>query len=392
MARKYRYHKPRHTFCYHLIRPAFKLVAGSNAKVTYGKLENPNRPYLIMFNHQTGHDQFYIYGLVPRTTYFVASEDLLAKGLLSRFLTFVCGIVPIRKNATDAHTVKMCYKIAQDGYSVALSPEGNRTFYGRTMHSNPAIAKFIKLLKLPLLFVHIDGGYGVEPRWSNKPRYGKIHVSVRKVVEPEEYKDMPIDQLYQLVKDNIYVDESADGRVYKDIPTSAEYLERVLYRCPKCGHVATMESHGRKFGCFHCGFETQYLPNKFFSDTSPFKTVADWWQWQNTMMSTVDINSNEMVASNIVRVDKVEFPNKKNIAKKCTLKLFANKLVAGDTTYHFDDIRTLSICGRNKLYIYLDDKTIQFKGDKRLSAVMYLNYFYHYKNVKEGKDDDFLGI
>lgn len=89
MARKYRYHKPRHTFCYHLIRPAFKLVAGSNAKVTYGKLENPNRPYLIMFNHQTGHDQFYIYGLVPRTTYFVASEDLLAKGLLSRFLTCV---------------------------------------------------------------------------------------------------------------------------------------------------------------------------------------------------------------------------------------------------------------------------------------------------------------
>lgn len=391
--KKYKYHKRRHTFCYHLIRPVFKLVARTKCRVKYGKVPDPDRPYLILFNHQTAHDQFYIYGLFRRTTYFVASEDLMTMGALSKFISYTCGIVPIRKNTTDATAVKTCCKIAQDGFSVALSPEGNRTYTGKTMYSIPAIAKFVKLLKLPVAFVHIDGGYGVDPRWARKHRFGTVSVSVRRIVEPEEYKQMTADEVMAMINEMLYVDETTDRRVYKDIPTSAEYLERVLYRCPECGSIGTLYSDGRTFNCRNCNLSVKYLPDKLFDDKSPFLTVHQWWEWQNEQVRNSDItDTRSLIAQDTVRADKVDFPRKRLIKKSVDLCLYCDRITADDVTYSFNDIVAFSICGRNKLYMYLKDGAIQFKGDKRFNALKYLNYFYHYKNTTEEMPDDFLGI
>ena len=387
------WHRARHDFYFRLIRPFFKLYIKSKYDFQSDKLDNKKRPYLIIFNHQTAHDQFFMYYMCKHTVYFVASDDLLTMGGFSKFLTHVCGIIPIKKNTTDAAAVKICYKVAREGYSMVLAPEGNRTYTGETVHISPAISKFIKLLKLPVAVVKIDGGYGAAPRWAEKTRRGKVQMRVEKIIEPEQFMNMQNDELYEVVKNALYSDESDDGRIYRDIERSAEYLERALYTCPSCKKTGSMRSEGREFFCTNCDLKTLYHPDKRFDEGFIFHTPLKWQKWQDDWVRQTDIEKpDEIATDNNVRVDLSVKPKKKNIFKSCTVSLFPAKMRINGEDYPFDRIVALTVCGRNKLYLYLKDKTLQLKGDKRFSALKYVNYFHNYKNIKEGKPDEFLGL
>ena len=64
-----------------------------------------------------------------------------------------------------------------------------------------------------------------------------------------------------------------------------------------------------------------------------------------------------------------------------------------DMTLMFDDISAVSVLGRNKLNIYYGDKVYQLKGNKRFNALKYVNIYYHYVNIKDGKPEElFLGL
>lgn len=49
----------------------------------------------------------------------------------------------------------------------------------------------------------IEGGYGVQPRWSDKNRKGKMRSYVFKVIEPEEYTKMSNEELFALIEPGI---------------------------------------------------------------------------------------------------------------------------------------------------------------------------------------------
>lgn len=393
MKKKNRWHRARHNFYYQLIRPFFYLYIKFKYQFHTEKLDNKTRPYLIIFNHQTAHDQFFLYALCKYTVYFVASDDLLTMGNFSKFLTHVCGIIPIKKNTTDAAAVQTCYRVAKEGYSIALAPEGNRTYTGETVHISPAISKLIKLIKLPVAIVRISGGYGAAPRWAEKARHGKVCVSVKRILEPNEYQSMQNDELYALIKDELYVDESDDGTVYKDIRRSAEYLERVLYICPQCGKIGTLRSSGREFFCTACGLKTNYHSDKRFDDGFPFPTPLKWQAWQETIVRQTNLASDTAVsADESVRIDLCVRPKKKRLYRHCLLSLYPAKITLNGEAYPFDAIDAMTVCGRNKLYVYFKDRTLQIKGNKRFSALKYVNYYHNFKNASEEKNNEFLGI
>ena len=58
------------------------------------------------------------------------------------------------------------------------------------------------------------------------------------------------------------------------------------------------------------------------------------------------------------------------------------------------DVSSMAVLGKNKLEIFVDDKVWQVVGDKRFNAVKYANFFFKYKNNKEGIYDlgQFLGL
>ena len=56
-----------------------------NIKIDRFKGEE-KRPYLVLFNHQTAHDQFFVGQSFRQPLYFIASEDIFSIGWASRKL------------------------------------------------------------------------------------------------------------------------------------------------------------------------------------------------------------------------------------------------------------------------------------------------------------------
>ena len=71
------------------------------------------------------------------------------------------------------------------------------------MYIKPAIVKLVRALKLPLVIFRIEDGYGVQPRWTDKIRKGKMWAGVTRVIEPDEYKHMTDDERAAVINEGL---------------------------------------------------------------------------------------------------------------------------------------------------------------------------------------------
>lgn len=388
-----------------VIRNLASFLLSPYIKWKYGiaveRYKGAKRQYLIVANHQTAFDQFFIGMAVKGPIYYVASEDIFTNGLSSKLLKWAVAPIPIKKQATDVQAVLTCKRVVREGGTIALMPEGNRTYSGKTEYFKSAVVGLAKILRLPLAFLRIEGGYGVHPRWSDVVRKGKMRAYISKVMEPEEYLALSDDELYAVMKKELFVDENTTGGEFFH-QKSAEYLERAVYYCPDCG-FSTFESRNDTIACKKCGKAARYLPDKTFEGIDgefPFKHMGEWYEAQARFIRSFDPSSATEVPlyEDTVNIFDV-FPYKKKVlrAKNAKLALYGNRVVvqtaAGVMEMPFDRVSVATVLGRNKLNIYFEDKVYQFKGEKRFNALKYVNVCYRYKSVTKGEGDgEFLGL
>ncbi len=366
--------------------------------------EQRGRQYLVLMNHQTAFDQFFIAVAFRGPVYYLASEDLFSKGFVSTLIRHLVAPIPIQKSMTDIKAVLDCKRVAREGGTIALAPEGNRTYSGRTEYIKPSIAPLIRSLRLPVAIFRIEGGYGVHPRWSDVRRRGPMKAGVSRVIEYDEYKDLTDEALFRLISEELYVDEAkADGFYYHK--RSAEYLERAMYVCPFCG-LSEFETNGDKITCKKCARTVRYLPTKELEGEGfsfPFRFVADWYDYQCDFVRALDLSpyTDTPVYSDTVRFSEtVIYSHKEPIAEEATLSVYADRFtVAFDgqlLTYPFAEITAATALGRNKLNIYTDGRIFQVHGDKRFCVLKYLNLYYHAVSDKSAAEGatyaEFLGL
>ncbi|MBR6736796.1 MAG: 1-acyl-sn-glycerol-3-phosphate acyltransferase [Clostridia bacterium] len=364
-------------------------------RATVEKFKEQNgRQYLVLYNHQTPFDQFFVGLAIKGVTYYVSSEDVLSKGFISRIINLVVAPIPIKKNSSDVRSVMNMIKVKNEGGTIAIAPEGNRTYNGRTCYIAPSIAPLIKKLNLPVAIFKIEGGYGVQPRWSNVVRRGKINCKVTTVLEPESYKNLSNNELYSKVVNLLSQDENVSGGEFVS-KKSAEYLERLVYVCPYCG-LSSFESKNDKLTCKKCGKTAIYHSNKTFSGDFNFKNVGEWSDYQEEFIKKLDLSryNNVPAYKDVVSVyNTFIYKSKKLLYKNATVTLYGNRVEINETAYAFSDILAFTVLGRNKINFYLGEKVYQIKGNKRFNGVKYLNFFYHYKNIlKENDNEQFLGL
>ncbi len=99
--------------------------------------DNKKRSYLVLSNHQTPLDRFFISSAIKGDIYFVASEDLLSNGAISHFIDFAVGLIPIKKQTSDIHAVRECIRLGGEGATIVMFPEGNRTYSGEMCYIKP---------------------------------------------------------------------------------------------------------------------------------------------------------------------------------------------------------------------------------------------------------------
>ena len=398
MNKKTSWVKFRHKVVYTLLRPVIAPYVAWKYGIKVERFKEENgRQYLIVINHQTGFDQFFPCMAFRQPLYFIASEDIFSIGWVSKLLAWLVAPIPIRKQTTDIQAVKNCIKVAKEGGSICLAPEGNRTFHGRTVYMNPSIGSLARKLALPIAIFRIEGGYGIQPRWSDVVRKGRMRGYVSQVIEPEEFKDLTAHELYERIEKALYVDEGREAGPYVH-KKAAEYLERAMYVCPFCG-LSEFESHDDLIRCKKCNRQIRYTPTTALEGVGfefPYKFVADWYDYQCEFVNNLDVLglSDEPIYEDEAQLSEVIVYKRKELLKeRVSVKLYGDKIVIDDQVYPFSEVFAVVVLGKNKVNIYHDKKIYQLKGDKRFNALKYVNLYHRYKNlVSENENGKFLGL
>lgn len=363
--------------------------------------EQGDRPYLVLYNHQTAFDQFFVGMAFKGPIYYMASEDIFSKKLVSTLIRYLVAPIPIKKQSTDILAILNCMRVAKEGGTIAIAPEGNRTYSGKTEYMSPSVAMLAKKLKLPIAIYRIEGGYGVHPRWSDVVRKGKMRSYVSKVIEPQDYADLTDDELFAIIEKELFVDESAPDRKFIS-QKRAEYLERAMYVCPKCG-FSVFESSGNRIKCTTCQSKITYGKDKSLKGNGfdfPFPSVSAWYDYQKDFVNSTDVTnltSSPIFKDRANMFEVVVYKRKELLRKDCAIALYGDRMVIGEgkdeMTLPFSEITAIAVLGRNKLNVYHDKKVYQFKGGKRFNALKYVNICFRYKNIEKGDTDGkFLGL
>ena len=399
--KKSKWIKKRHSFFRLLLYPFIGILSKIKFHIKVEKCKD-KRQFLIISNHQTTFDQFFVGLAFKKHLYYVTNDDIFSNGFVSKLINFLVKPIPIKKGTADVKAVMDCMRVAKEGGSIAIFPEGNRTYSGRTGAIKDTIAPFAKALKLPIAIFHIRGGYGVQPRWSDGTRKGKMTAGVSEIIEYEQYKNMLDSELYSLICKKLYIDECQVDGEYPS-KKSAEYLERAMYYCPTCGGFGAWKSHGEISKCHKCATEIKYLPTKEIEGVGspfPYRFIGEWYDAQNAFLRSIDISKyidTPLFSDTVDFLEVIPCKKKIDIASAAKISAYGDRFeieYGGEKeVFSFSEITASGVLGRNKMNFYTRKRILQIRYDEHFNALKYVNVYYHAENTLKGDTENgFIGI
>jgi len=388
--------KFRHKVAFAVLRPIARIYLRLKFGYRTKKYRLEKGPYLLLFNHSTNLDPLMMALSFRGPIYFMTNDDLFNIPIISPIIKYLAAPIPKAKAIRDISAVKACIRVAREGGKIGISPEGNRTYSGRLNHIDKSIVKLIKLLKIPVVFYNIKGGFGVNPRFSRQLRKGKMYGEINRILSVDEIKTYTEEEIYAIVLQSLDVDDAALNLKYKG-KALAENLESAFYVCPGCNDIRRLESKGHFFGCKECGLEVEYTEElKFRTDDQRFKfrTVAEYYRYQEDFIRNTDVT-------------KIAYCDQ-NIVLKEIVRNFRKKILKGNISFNheelriwneekeirvkYEDIISFAIVYQNKLIINLENHTYQVNAEASFNALKYLHLFNQIRNYKEGVQNGVLGI
>lgn len=237
--------------CWHIWLVLFHLP--SRVK-TEGRHNLPPRgPFLLLANHVTWLDPVYISFLVRRPVRFMASVHWFPHPVLGRFLTLI-GAIPKAKFTSDKGAILTMVRAYHEGDVIALFPEGERTWDGKTVPMVPGIGRLIKRLGAPVVCARIQGGHHQWPRWAPRPRWAPVRITF------DAPRTFPADWTHEQIEDElsrllfVAPDDCPPPR-FAFGKKIAEGLPAALWGCPACMKMEALEVEADQthVGCKQCG-------------------------------------------------------------------------------------------------------------------------------------------
>ncbi|MDR2404040.1 MAG: 1-acyl-sn-glycerol-3-phosphate acyltransferase [Spirochaetaceae bacterium] len=350
-------------------------------------------PAIVISNHTTDLDPFFVGCSFPGHLYFVASEHVLRMGFVSRLIRFFFSPVVFPKAGTDTRALRDILTRLQQGRSICLFAEGNRSFSGETGKVDESTGKLVRLSGAALITYRLRGGYFAAPRWSRKMRKGPVWGEPVGFYPPEVLKSMKSVEITALIRRDIsedaYETMRKNPRPYRGRGL-AEDLETALYLCPRCGGMGTLVSRDDILRC-RCGLAVRYdefgvLRNVFRNrkpgdlpghGIEPFATVRDWWLWQyKTMEQIVAFAGTGPICSDDGEcLFAVEAGSKAHVFEQGRLSLGREGLRCGERLFPLEDIPEIAITGQRTLAFTAGGKRYELKNKKPRSAAKYQRVF-----------------
>ena len=349
----------------------------------HAKTQPIQGPALIVSNHVTDYDPFFLAITIKNPAYFVASSHVFAKPRTAKLIRWAQDPIGRVKGDTAGDTALTAVRRLRRGFSVALFPEGNRTFNGATADIVESTAKLARMSGASLVTHRFKGGYLTSPRWSGRSvRRGLFTGEIVNVYTPAQLKAMTPAQIADAIRADIYEDAYATQREWK-IPYKgknlAEHVERTLCLCPVCGELGALESTGDTLTCKACGLTAVYTPEGYLEgEKLPFRTVLEWDRWQaGELQKRADDAGDSCLAQDtdmeLVEVgdDYTETP-----VVQGRMAIFRDRLELAGRILRFSDVTGMSLNGPQSLILTAHGRHYTVKSRRVRNLRKYLTLYH----------------
>lgn len=246
-------------------------------------------PYVLLPNHVTTWDPFFVGFYAPAPVYNVTTDFQFRRRIM-RLLHRLVGSIPKSKVIPDIDTIKQIVEVKRHRGIIGIYPEGMRTWDGHTAETVSQTAKLLKFLKVPVIAVVIKGAYLSLPRWTQRPRIGRVTISFKQLFGGRDLKDLSLSEIQSKVDEALQHDEyefqQKQMLAYRG-SRPAENLELALFICPECHSIGNLRSRGHRLRCESCGYSVWYNSFGFLERRDGplhFETVRDWNIWQQAQL------------------------------------------------------------------------------------------------------------
>ncbi len=276
-----------------LFRTLLKLVSLPDLFATHFKYEKigmerlgKKEPCLFLMNHSSFVDLEIVSSLLyPRPFNIIATTDsFIGKNWLMRQI----GCIPTKKFTTDTTLVRdIAYTVKKLKSSIVLFPEASYSFDGTATPLPETVGKFVKHLGIPVVMISTKGAFSRDPLYNNLQRR-KVRVSAKMeyIYSPEDLKSLSEEEIQTKMNELYSFDNfrwQQEMGVVVDEPFRADYLNRVLYKCPACKTEGSTIGRGVNLKCNSCSkeyflSETGYL--EAASGDTELSHIPDWYRWE----------------------------------------------------------------------------------------------------------------
>lgn len=242
-------------------------------------------PYILLCTHHAFIDfKVTTKAIYPyRANYIVAIDGFIKREWLLRNVGGICK----RKFTNDTLLFRhIKYALENLNQVMAIYPEARYSLDGTTAILPESLGKMLKVLNYPVVVLNMHGNYLSQPVWNLKERKVDITADMTLIIDKDEAKDLPLEEVNKRIRDAFIYDEwqyQKDNHITIDEPFRAEGLEHILYQCPVCKTAHQMTSKGDTLSCGACKADYQLDVHGYIKEThgkTVFDHVPDWFAWE----------------------------------------------------------------------------------------------------------------
>ena len=277
-------------FLYTILKPFTRKVFYNKFKVIEGDYVLPEKPesFIIIGHHVSAFDPIILNVFSKRYIRFLygdANSKLKIRNMFLRGL----DMIAFSKNSADFKSIRILKERLKMGQVIGLYPEGGASWDGSTDKIIASTSKLIKMMKVPVYGVEYNGAYLSKPRWCKNTRRGKVIMNTYTLFDQDEIQSLSHSQIHDRLVQALTYNEfewQAKNLIRFKGKDLAEYIERLLYKCPECLSYNIFVSKGDEFSCKHCNSRFRYNEFGFIEhlEGEGFKPynydLVKWNKWQ----------------------------------------------------------------------------------------------------------------
>lgn len=352
-------------------------------------------PFLVIGNHVHTLDSFLISSASPVHIRWVAGAYLFKLFTLRPMLERWIGAISKQQGRNDFFTIRAIGDALKSGDIVGLFPEGTRTWDGEPVGFDQAIAKLVRMFKVPIVVMHLEGFYGLKPRWADKKRKGNVFLRVLPPIMPDHIREMSVTELYERLLADIgysYRDWQEKNHLPYVSKRASEGVEQVLYLCPECKQASTIVSKGITITCTHCNYFASLDPyDKLHTTqgTHHFDDIAFWHAWEREYITLPQSSSLTFPPDRGVLLQTGDAKKLVTLEKRFTLQMDQEGIrikseTGRDMFLAFESIQSMIINAKNTVELYHDNTLYRIRIFKRGCILKYVEMYQAKRTSTEG--------